>query len=77
MNLGRKPAPKVAPAQLFNVRDDVGETEEVAATHPEVVARMLELAAEIRREIGDMDQPGTGQRPAGHVDHPVPLLLTE
>lgn len=77
VNLGRKPDPEVAPAQLFNVRDDVGETEEVSAAHPEVVERLLSLANEIRREIGDMDNAGTGQRPAGHVDHPVPLLLAD
>jgi len=40
-----------------------------------VVRRLLGLAENIRTEIGDSDRPGKGQRPAGHVDNPKPLLL--
>jgi arylsulfatase A-like enzyme len=62
-----------AEAALYNVRDDVSETHEVAAEHPGIVERLTALAAKAREELGDADHPGRGQRPAGHVAHPQPL----
>jgi arylsulfatase A-like enzyme len=61
------------PLELYNVRDDVGEKEEVSPQHPEVVARLLKLAEQARGELGDEGHPGAGQRPAGWVDHPQPV----
>lgn len=69
----QKAAP--APTQLFDVRHDVGEEHELSAQHPEVVQSLTSLAEHARAKLGDMNQPGSGQRPAGHVDHPVPQLL--
>jgi arylsulfatase A-like enzyme len=69
---GRKTAP--APLELYDVRNDVSETHEVSAEHPEVVARLMKMAERARADLGDMDMPGSGQRPAGWVDHPVPLV---
>ena len=63
------------PPQLYDVRNDVHEDRELSAQHPDVVKRLTALAERIRGEIGDDDTPGTGQRPAGNVDIPVPLLL--
>jgi hypothetical protein len=37
----------------------------------------LALAEATRAEIGDVDRPGRGQRPAGWVKHPRPLVPTE
>jgi arylsulfatase A len=59
--------------ELFDVRNDVSETREVSAEHPDVVARLLSLAEEARRELGDRNRPGRGQRPAGYVANPVAL----
>jgi len=59
------------------VRNDVHEDHEVSAEHPDVVKRLTALAEKIRGEIGDDEKPGSGQRPAGHVDKPVPLLPQE
>lgn len=72
-------AHKTAPSklELFNVRDDVGELHEISAEHPEIVARLLALVERTRREIGDVAVPGKGQRPAGHVENPQPLLPDE
>ena len=56
---------------LFNVAEDLGETREASAEHPEVVQRLLSLAEQAREDIGDGDRVGTGQRPAGWVEHPV------
>ncbi len=60
--------------RLFDVRNDVHEDREVAAEHPEVVARLLALADKTRAQIGDVNRLGTGQRPAGWVDNPQPLV---
>ena len=43
---------RIGPA-LFDLVEDPGELENVAAAHPEVVARMRELAASARTELGD------------------------
>jgi arylsulfatase A-like enzyme len=62
------------PLELYDVRHDVGETRERSRAHPEVVRRLQALADRARRELGDMDQSGTGQRPAGWVPQPKPLV---
>jgi arylsulfatase A len=57
-----KKAAAAGPA-LYNVVEDVGETKDVAAAHPDVVAHLRELAAEREAEIK------AHQRPAGqHAD---------
>lgn len=38
---------------LFNMRTDPGEKINVASEHPKIVARLSQLAATIRRELGD------------------------
>ena len=56
---------------LFNVVTDVGCTKDVAAEHPQVVARLMQLAQEARRELGDRGRRGAGQRAPGKIDHPT------
>ena len=63
------------PARLHDVTRDPGETEDLAARHPEVVARLERAAEAARVELGDTDRPGRGQRPAGWVADPRPLRL--
>ncbi len=63
-----------AALQLFDVRGDVGEAQEVSAEHPDVVQRLTALAHAARQEIGDRNRPGAGQRPAGHQPNPAPLI---
>jgi arylsulfatase A-like enzyme len=48
------------PLSLFNVESDPGEQHNVAAEHPEVVARLSELAKGARRDLGDSLQNTTG-----------------
>jgi arylsulfatase A-like enzyme len=52
---------------LFNLTSDPGETKNVAAEHPEIVARLSHLAEPIRADLGDTltSVKGTGCRPAG------------
>jgi arylsulfatase A-like enzyme len=71
--LNRKTEP--AKLELYDVRNDVHEDREVSAENPEIVQRLSSLAEKIRAEIGDVDRPGKGQRPAGWVDAPNPLTL--
>jgi arylsulfatase A len=59
--------------QLFDVRNDVGESKEVSAANADVVQRLTALAEVARLDLGDADRPGRAQRPAGHVANPVPL----
>jgi hypothetical protein len=70
--LGRHTAP--AKLELYDVHRDLHEDHEVSAQQPDVVMRLLSLAENLRAEIGDVDRPGKGQRPAGQVDDPKPLV---
>jgi arylsulfatase A-like enzyme len=45
---------------LFDLRTDPGETTDVAAQHPEVVARLQQLAETARDDLGDALQQRTG-----------------
>ena len=55
---------------LFDLESDVGETENVAGQHPEVVARLEELADQMRAELGDSakKQKGSGVRQVGRLE---------
>ena len=72
ITIGRKKAP--GEVALYDVRRDVSETKECSAQHPQVVERLLKLADRTRRELGDDNESGSGQRPAGHVSRPEPLV---
>ena len=47
---------------LYNLDDDVGETKDVAAQHPEIVQRLLARAQEARVELGDWNVKGRDQK---------------
>jgi arylsulfatase A-like enzyme len=71
----KKPQPqKLA---LYDVRNDVSEQREVSAQHPDVVVRLTAMAEKARAELGDGERKGAGQRDAGHVENPKPLLLAQ
>ncbi len=72
-NLARKTSE--SPLQLFDVRQDVHEDHEVAAANPTVVSRLMALAEQARRELGDAGIAGAGQRAAGFVASPKPLVM--
>ena len=54
---------------LYNLKDDIGETKNVAEQNPEVVKRLQELAEKAREELGDSltSKKGKGIRPAGKL----------
>ncbi len=55
-------------AELYDLVHDLGETNNLAQEHPEVVKRLLELAEQARKDLGDDGRPGPGQRKAGWTE---------
>ncbi len=53
--------------ELYDLVEDIGETTDVSARHPEVMARLMALADEMRNDLGDRlsKVPATGARAAG------------
>lgn len=61
---------------LYNLEDDIGETTNVAARHPEVIERLQKYVAAMDADLGiHEDTPGPGVRPSGRVDKAVGLWL--
>ena len=54
---------------LFNLREDIDESDNVADENPDVVERLKKLAEEARRELGDSrtNTKGSGVRPPGRL----------
>ena len=61
--------------ELYDLRADIGETENVAEEHPEVVSKLRAAAEEARRDLGDAAEGREGQncRPIGRVEDAEPL----
>ena len=57
------------PLSLYNLEDDIGETVDVAAEHPDVVAYLTALADSYRSALGDSltNRDGTETRPVGRA----------
>ena len=55
--------------ELYDLQNDVGETKNVAAEHPEIVARLTAAAERARAELGDTltQREGAGVRPPGQA----------
>jgi len=62
--------PKRTDLALYDLASDPGETTDVAAANPEVVARLTALADEMRDDLGDAltGRDGSGTRPPGRVE---------
>jgi hypothetical protein len=58
---------------LFNLKTDIGESTDVAAQHPEIVARLEKLVEKMKEDLGTTGF-GPGCRPLGKVDNPQPLI---
>ncbi len=61
--------------ELYNLRDDIGETNNLYGKHPEIAAEIEAEAEEFRRAFGDrrLDRVGTEIREAGFCKNPEPL----
>jgi len=49
----------------------------VAKSNPKVVKQLLAHAEAARKDLGDTNRPGKGQRKAGWVDNASPRLLAK
>jgi arylsulfatase A-like enzyme len=62
-------------AELYDLKTDVGETKNLIWEHPDILRRLLTLAEKARVDLGDVNRPGTHQRPAGTVVNPSARVL--
>jgi arylsulfatase A-like enzyme len=60
--------------RLYNLDTDIGESQNVAEQHPDVVKRLRELVVRADADLG-IKAIGPGVRPPGRADHPVGLWL--
>ncbi len=60
---------------LYDLAADPGECRDLAEDHPEVVARLSDLARTVREDLGDesMGMAGANRRPPGRVANPRTL----
>ncbi len=66
---------KESPLQLFDLKTDPGEKNNLAKSNPEVVKRLMTFVKGAQNDLGDGEQVGKGQRPAGWVKEAQLLLL--
>lgn len=57
--------------RLYHLGDDIGEQQNLAAKHPEVVTKLTALATKMNEEIGGKSP--LARRPAGKVENPKTL----
>jgi len=62
-------------ARLYNLKEDMGEANDLAGQYPEKVNELLVMARMAGNWLGDRDKPSPNSRPAGYVEKPVPLLM--
>ena len=68
-----KKAPAAKFPQLFDLKADIGEANDVSAAHSEVVERLQKLAQAIETDLGTKEI-GPGCRELGRVKNPEPLI---
>ncbi len=61
--------------QLYDLTNDIGETNDVSKDHPQIVKELLELAQQYRIKLGDelTETKGTDLREVGFSKNPVAL----
>jgi arylsulfatase A-like enzyme len=59
--------------KLYNLKSDIGEKQDVAAAHPDVVKQLEELVAAMKDDLG-LDGIGRGCRALGKVKDARPLI---
>lgn len=62
---------------LYNLRNDQGESENLAQANPDVVRQLQGLATEKRKELGEYMQRGKAQRPTGSIYFKAPIISHE
>ena len=56
--------------ELYDLKNDISESKNVADQHPKIVLEIKSLADEMRKKLGDklLNIKGTENRPAGSVE---------
>jgi arylsulfatase A len=67
---------EVDTGKLYDLVEDIAESKDVSKQHPDVVARLHQVAAAARADLGD-GQPGPGCREPGMVQKPRPIVSHE
>jgi len=62
---------------LYNLRNDQGESRDLAQANPEVVQRAVRLADAMRLELGEFMERGKAQRPTGSIFPKAPVISHE
>jgi arylsulfatase A-like enzyme len=60
---------------LYDLETDVAEKNNLADLHPDIVERLARLAEKTKSDLGHDILQGDGQRPAGSVISPKPLIF--
>jgi len=60
---------KNRPMALYNMKEDIGEQNDVSSKHPEVVKKLLAEAEIVRKDLGDLNRMGQHTRLAGMAEH--------
>jgi len=63
-----------ASGQLFNLDEDIGESRNVAAAHPDIVTRLNGYLEDARTDLGDGQLKGANCRPVGVAKNPRTLV---
>ncbi|MBT3376706.1 MAG: sulfatase [Lentisphaerae bacterium] len=63
--------------ELYNLREDVGESRDRAAAEPGIVATLEAHGARVGEDLGDSltGEEGANRRPCGRVENPKPLTV--
>lgn len=64
----------LATGELYHLPDDIGETQDVAAEHPDVVQTLATFLEQARQDLGDGSRDGADIRKVGFVQNPRPLI---
>jgi len=63
-----------ADGRLYNLDEDIGETKNIAAGHPDAVARLESCLERARADLGDGKRKGANCRPVGIAENPRTLV---
>ena len=61
--------------ELYDLHSDIGETNDIASDHPDVVKQLQAFANQARKDLGDADLVGKNQRPAKFTEHVSARML--
>ncbi len=68
-------AEKNVPGKLFDLSQDLTESQNLFSGQPQVVKRLLTFATQARQDLGDWKHTGKNQRPSGWNPNPSPRVI--